>query len=716
MMIPISLNSSSWLYEFRKALLRSLIVFGSFVLVGWLSFQPFSTSVWLGLIVYGAIHILLFIGANWFPYPRSHAHYTYEYLPLLCDMIFVVVTLNATTISFESIVPLCVLLALRCASAQNNRTIAYFVVLASLAFVSFRELLSLTLPARQAVWWMTLLGVVATMFAVLFFQQRKLSQMRRIAISEQKLHAQQLEEAERFSVETRGRLRDYRMLEESVRLLSSTLDLADVLAHTVDGATRLLGRERLQAMFLSQPQGQQWLHAMLPTQEQVRAAWLDLIVDRTIEAAVPQLIGDILEERDYAWIKPEEVRSVLALPLYVGDKPVHGVLVISSSQVFAYSSGDVRLLAGFALQVSIALHNAELHSRLHYQQQLLHSVIQNSNDGLLVLNDQLGLVLANPVARAAFGLPTMQGVSVLECLHCLAETLLADTAAARMTEIQVICDSPEDTCAYEALASLVLAPDQGALVAIVLHDVSEQKAEAKLRSEFISMVSHELRNPLNSLNGFVKLVLQGRAGELTSLQQEFLEVVDEQVETLKSRITELLSFNKMDAGRLSLNPSWGDLHELVQYVVVRLTVSAEQIQVTLRNELPIDLPECYFDRSRIAQVLTNLLENALKATPTGGIVWVTAEAAEDGTEVWVSVHDTGVGIPIEEQPKIFERFYQLQNAQHHNLPHLGLGLAICQQIVEGHHGRLWVVSEGEGRGSCFTFSLQARPHELMLGI
>ncbi len=120
------------------------------------------------------------------------------------------------------------------------------------------------------------------------------------------------------------------------------------------------------------------------------------------------------------------------------------------------------------------------------------------------------------------------------------------------------------------------------------------------------------------------------------------------------------------------------------------------------NEVDDDLPECYFDSERIGQVLTNLIENAIKATPPGGSITVRSELHE--TEMWMRVCDTGVGIPADEQSKVFQRFYRVHNRTSSQGNHLGLGLTICQQIVEGHKGRIWVESE-EGRGSCFSFAL-----------
>jgi signal transduction histidine kinase len=226
------------------------------------------------------------------------------------------------------------------------------------------------------------------------------------------------------------------------------------------------------------------------------------------------------------------------------------------------------------------------------------------------------------------------------------------------------------------------------------------------------MVSHELRNPLNSLNGFLKLVLQGRAGVLAPLQQEFLQIADEQVEKLKGRIAELLEFNRLEAGRLALDPQWNDLPLLVAGTITRLNLQAEQAGLRLLNEVDSELPECYFDSERIGQVLTNLIENAIKATPPGGTIRVRSDLQMD--EIWLRVCDTGVGIPVEEQSKIFQAFHRAHDRTSSQGNHLGLGLAICRQIVEGHQGRIWVESE-EGRGSCFSIALPFVAREREVG-
>jgi signal transduction histidine kinase len=321
------------------------------------------------------------------------------------------------------------------------------------------------------------------------------------------------------------------------------------------------------------------------------------------------------------------------------------------------------------------------------------------------------MVLANPTAYQALQYGDANGGALRETLDRLNREMREQDNAVRTYELKV--GEEEQERHYLIYASHVRVDDEDeSLVAFALHDITEQKHEEQQRVEFISMVSHELRNPLNTLNGFLKVVLQGRAGELNELQKEFLGLADEQANALKGRITELLEFNRLEAGRLRLLPQWSSLIDLVLTTSARFQVSAEQFGLTVKAEVPDHIPELLMDGERIGQVITNLVEIAMKATPAGGTITISVEVREG--EVRVHVADTGVGIPADQQQKIFSRFYRLENKGSKHGAHLGLGLSICQQIVEGHNGRIWVESEA-GKGSRFSFTLPLVHREQMIG-
>jgi signal transduction histidine kinase len=413
------------------------------------------------------------------------------------------------------------------------------------------------------------------------------------------------------------------------------------------------------------------------------------------------VVGDALLERDWREVQRCGATSALSVPLIDPNNQVLGALTVVSTLRHAFTPTEARHLTSFSIQASVAIHNAELHTQLARQQAMLEAVLRDIGDGLIVVNEQGAMVMANPLAYQTLQHSDTIGGGVRDGLDQITRELRADGAA--MIERELRMGQDEHELVYQIFASLVrIAPADESYVAIVLHDITDHKLQERQRVEFISMVAHELRNPLNTLNGFLKVVLQGRAGPLNELQQEFLGLADSQADALKGRITELLEFNRLEAGRLRLQPQWSNLIDLLLNASARFQIQAEQFGLTVGADMPDNIPDLLMDGERIGQVVTNLIENAMKATPAGGHIGLSVQVHEN--EVQVQVADTGVGIPADQREKIFSRFYRLEHTASKHGVHLGLGLSICQQIVEGHNGRIWVDSE-VGKGSCFNFTI-----------
>ena len=518
---------------------------------------------------------------------------------------------------------------------------------------------------------------------------------------------------ERSANDLRARMREQHALEEGLRVITSTLSLDDVLGQIVDSTVQMLGGGRVNGVTLSMANGAGFDHRSPSADMALAPHFADALALRTSAQHVPLIINDLGHDSDLDAKQPG-VASVLSVPLFVGEGVVRGALTVVSFERSTFDSVDARHLSALALQAGIAMQNAELHSQMLQQRQLLEAVMRDITEGLVVLNAQQEIVLMNPLGRRLMN-GSASAASVREHVLELATTMRTDQQHILNREIKFggTSDDEASGSVYQAWASLVRQHGSDEpLVAVVFHDITAQKEEERGKQEFISMVAHELRNPLHSMNGFVKIVLQGKVGALTDMQQEFLGIVDSQITLMNGRIAELLEYNRVKSGRLVLNPQRGDIPILVVGTVQRLIFQAQNNGLTLANEVANDLPECYFDAERIGQVLTNLVENAIKATPPGGHIRVTSELYED--ELWLRVYDTGVGIAPEEQSKIFQAFYRAHDRASSKGNHLGLGLAICQQIVEGHRGRIWVESE-LGQGSCFSFSLPLIGRERTLG-
>jgi signal transduction histidine kinase len=253
--------------------------------------------------------------------------------------------------------------------------------------------------------------------------------------------------------------------------------------------------------------------------------------------------------------------------------------------------------------------------------------------------------------------------------------------------------------------SLVLAHEARTEAEAARRALSEQNKRLReldrLKDEFLSLVSHELRTPLTSIRGYLDLVLQGEAGEINPEQRRFLQAVERNSGRLLRLVGDLLFVAQADAGRLSLERASVDLSELAAHCVEESAPAATEKSVSLVL-LAEPVAPLLGDRGRLAQVLDNLVSNALKFTPEGGTVQVRTHE-EDGCVV-LEVEDTGIGIPAADQSRLFERFFRSAVAEDQAIPGTGLGLAIVKAIVEAHSGEI-SISSREGAGTTFRVEL-----------
>lgn len=698
-----------WLVERRAYLGPALASALALALVLWLSVAAPSEELWMALITYALVHLWLFWVAYHRPVDINQWMPAAAWIAIGVDALLSTVVVSGAT-DLSSFLPVYALIAWRALSGYGRNQASLIPLFAIGPLFLFQFLLSragsVSLTAGEQ--W-SAAGVLAGslgcgIFAIMTGarQQQLITRLRNEMQHERNTREARVEELEHLANELRLRMRERHALEEGLRAVTSTLSLDDVLEQILDSTVQTFGAERTYAVVLTLATDGTLTNRLYARDGQMRPQWVEPLIRRVMCDQAPAVVADAALDAELGAISRSGLRSVVCVPLFVGDGPPRGALTVVSATFAAFSSSDARHLAAFAAQAGIAIGNAELHSRLRRQQHLLQAVLRDINDGLVVLDNECNVVLANPVGQALLN-NTSAPQPWLERMRELASRLSDEGRPVASPEWVVgNPEAEEGQIVYQAVASRVHTDDDlPDLTAIVLHDITDHKAEERARMDFISMVSHELRNPLHTLNGFVKLVLQERAGPLTSLQQDFLKMADEQIEQLSGRIAELLEYNRFKAGRLALQPEVGDLALLISGTVNRLKLQAEQQQLALVSHVT-HLPLCRFDGQRIGQVLTNLIENAIKATPTGGTICISADVHDQ--EVWVRVSDTGVGIPSSELGKIFQRFYQVAKHRRTHSNNLGLGLAICQQIVEGHGGRIWVESE-EGVGTTFTFTL-----------
>ena len=227
-----------------------------------------------------------------------------------------------------------------------------------------------------------------------------------------------------------------------------------------------------------------------------------------------------------------------------------------------------------------------------------------------------------------------------------------------------------------------------------------------MRRDFVSNISHELRTPLASLQALTETLRDGALDDPTAAPR-FLDRIETEVDALAQMVRELLALSRIESGQVPFRFQPVPVSETVLTPVERLEPLAARSDINLIVDLPHRLPRVYADAERIHQVITNLVHNALKFSPAGGSVKISADAQLEGQKVKISVYDAGIGVPAEDWDRTFERFYKTDRAR--ASLGTGLGLAIAKHIVQAHSGRIWVESV-ENRGSTFMFTLPVAPN------
>jgi signal transduction histidine kinase len=233
----------------------------------------------------------------------------------------------------------------------------------------------------------------------------------------------------------------------------------------------------------------------------------------------------------------------------------------------------------------------------------------------------------------------------------------------------------------------------------------ELAAASGHKSDFLANMSHELRTPLNAIIGFSEVLEQHMFGELNARQTEYVGDISSSGKHLLNLVNDILDLSKVEAGRMDLDTTEFALSDTIEATLTYVRERAASHAIELASDVPPSLGTLVADERKIRQVLLNLLSNAVKFTPDGG--WIGVTASRHGDEVQVSVRDTGIGIGLEDQPKVFEEFRQLGKPSDRSREGTGLGLALAKRFVELHGGRIWFESELT-KGTTFTFALPTR--------
>ncbi|MBI3738023.1 MAG: GAF domain-containing protein [Chloroflexi bacterium] len=450
---------------------------------------------------------------------------------------------------------------------------------------------------------------------------------------------------------------------------------------------------------------------------------------RIIETGQPLLINEDIDQRREQLGVPvygKQARSYLGVPIFVSGKAIGVISVQSTEEENIFTDEDVRLLSTIAANVSAALQNARLFDQTKRQTQYFEALIQNSPVAVVIVdNDGTKVRSWNPAAEKLFGYAAEEAVGKN------VDDLVANSADLHQEATgytQQGMDAPEGT-SFSAITkrtrkdgSLVDVEVLGVPIIIdgkrvgiyaIYHDITElqrarQEAIAanEAKSSFLATMSHEIRTPMNAVIGMSGLLLDTK---LTDEQRDYAETIRNSGDSLLNIINDILDFSKIEAGRMDLESQPFDLRDCVESALDLVTARAIEKGIDTAYILDDDLPAAFKgDVTRLRQILLNLFSNAVKFTEKGEVVLtVHSKPAnkKDHLELIFSVRDTGIGISKESMGRLFQSFSQADSSTTRKYGGTGLGLAISKRLAEMMGGTMWAESEGLGKGSTFTFTI-----------
>ncbi|MEK6787056.1 MAG: ATP-binding protein [Nitrospirota bacterium] len=372
---------------------------------------------------------------------------------------------------------------------------------------------------------------------------------------------------------------------------------------------------------------------------------------------------------------------------------------------------EVGILATTLNDMASQLH-AKIDELSEDRAQLL-AVLTSMVEGVMVLDYRGHVLQINPALERMFGISRVEarGRPCAELfrhqqLNDLVTTILRSPAP---YEDEIVLPLTGRCLQIEASPAGGERESEACIV-LVFHDITELRRLEKIRKDFVANVSHELRTPLTSIKGYVEALLDGAKDDPIA-STKFLEIILKQSDRLNLIIEDLLELSKIESGRVSLKEEPLELRSVVDRTLSMIKPIADKKRHRLVTSVDPSLPSVAGDDGRLVQVLTNLLDNAIKYTPEGGTITVGATLAPSignaeppAGAIELNVTDTGIGIPEEDRPRVFERFYRVDKARSRELGGTGLGLAIVKHIVEGHGGQVWVEAN-HPQGSRFVVRL-----------
>ncbi len=352
-----------------------------------------------------------------------------------------------------------------------------------------------------------------------------------------------------------------------------------------------------------------------------------------------------------------------------------------------------------------------LAERLENERARLETTFSGMVEGVILADQRGDILLVNPAFREMFTLKgKVEGRSALEVLASVAcdDAIQEVIREKKPVEREIIFSQPARRV-FQVYFSPMMRDEKLFGVVSIFHDLTEIRRLEEIRRDFIANLSHELKTPLTVIRGYCETLLE-ESSKFDETPRKHLEIIFRHATDLGQLTENLLNLSRIESGKEELVLESIPLRNFAARLLERYGSQAEVKQIEFHNEIPENLPALEADSSKLNQILSNLIDNAVKYTPAGGKIWI--RASREGNQFQVVVQDSGNGIPRGEQERIFERFYRLNKARSRDSGGAGLGLAIVKHLVELHAGRISVES-APGRGSQFKiiFPDLPAPHQ-----
>lgn len=428
----------------------------------------------------------------------------------------------------------------------------------------------------------------------------------------------------------------------------------------------------------------------------LRTTSITFLVASLVAAMLGAILALIISR---AITRPIEEMQEQALHIADGDY---------SNQVKIYSNDELGQLGKAFNTLSVRIERSQEES--DSERRRLDSVLSHMTDGVLATDRHGNISVVNQMALNFLNVTEDEIINkpINEALG-LDET--AQDLISNQKEIVVTANSgTRNEVILHASFSLIKRVTGFVSGSVcVLHDVTEQMKNENSQRQFVSNVSHELRTPLTSMHSYIEALSEG-AWKDPEIAPQFLKVTQEETERMIRMINDLLSLSRMERGVSRMDMEWVNLNDFVSHILNRFDMIVKtdnnEKKYTIKRELGTQALWVEIDTDKMMQVIDNIMNNAIKYSPDGGVI--TVRLVQNLNHVILSISDQGLGIPRKDLGKIFDRFYRVDKARSRAQGGTGLGLAIAKEIVEAHHGRIWADSS-EGQGSTFYISLPYEP-------